>query len=171
MDALKRFLEGVNAVVLLIMFLLVTGTVVSRNILKLPASWTQELSEYIFVFLVFIGSAAAMKEERHIGIDVVTLILPSPVQRVLRVISRILIAPFLIILVVGSIENIQATWNNYLPTAPWFRIGIIYLVVLIGGAIMLFYNLANLVLDAIGKFHPVTLVDQTDEEKLHGETT
>jgi TRAP-type transport system small permease protein len=167
-ETLKRALEAINAFVLLVMFLLVMVTIVFRNILQIPASWSQELSEYIFVFLVFIGSAAAMKEERHIGIDVITLIVSSNVQRILRIVARLLMIPFVYILVVGSIANIQATWNNYLPTVTWFRIGIIYLVVFVGGAIMLFYLLANLVLDIMGKFTPVTLAE---EVKTEGDVT
>ncbi len=149
---MKKVLELANALVLLIMFLLVMTTIVFRNILQIPSSWSQELSEYIFVFIVFIGSAAAMKDEKHIGIDTVTLMLPSRFQRPVRIIGRILILPFLYVLVAGSIPNIQATWNNYLPTVPWFRMGVIYLIILISGIIMSWYLLYNLFLDIRGLF-------------------
>ncbi len=168
---MKKILESINALVLLIMFLLVMITVVFRNVLQISSSWSQELSEYIFVFIVFIGSAAVMKDEQHISIDTVVFQFPRKVQRVIRIIGRLLIAPFLYVMIVGSFPNIAATWNNYLPTVSWFRIGVIYLVVLIGGIIMAFYLVVNLIQDILGRFQPTTLVKETgagtaaDQEK------
>jgi TRAP-type transport system small permease protein len=168
-EAMKKLLETINALVLLIMFLLVMVTVVFRNILEIPSSWSQELSEYIFVFIVFIGSAAVMKEQGHIGIDTVAVLLPAKAQRIVRIIVRISIMPFLYVLITGSFPNIAATWNNYLPTVPWFRMGVIYLVVLISGIIMAFYLLVNLVQDIRGKFTPITLVDEYGPHESHDE--
>ena len=111
-----------------------------------------------------------MKDEGHIGIDTVIIQLPKKVQRIIRIIGRICVIPFLYVLVVGSFPNIAATWRNYLPTVPWFRIGVIYLIVLISGIIMSFYLLVNLVQDIRGRFVPHTLEsvtrhDTPDEEK------
>ena len=161
---MKKVLEIINALVLLIMFLLVMVTVVFRNILQIPSSWSQELSEYIFVFIVFIGSAAVMKDEGHIGIDTVLMQLPPGVQRIIRIIGRLFIIPFLYVLIAGSFPNIAATWHNYLPTVPWFRIGAIYLIVLISGIIMAFYLLVNLVQDILGRFVPASLTDLAHHE-------
>ncbi|ORC31187.1 hypothetical protein B4O97_17395 [Marispirochaeta aestuarii] len=166
---MKKVLELVNALVLLIMFLLVMTTIIFRNILEIPSSWSQELSEYIFVFIVFIGSAAVMKDEEHIGIDTVTILLPKKAQRIVRIIGRLLIAPFLYVLVAGSFPNIGATWNNYLPTVPWFRMGVIYLIVLISGIIMSYYLLHNLILDIRGLYKPITRIDELTHHDSAGE--
>lgn len=163
---MKRILETINAIVLLVMFIMVMITVVFRNVLRMPASWSQELSEYIFVFLVFVGSAAIMKEEKHISIDTVVFQLPPKLQRVVRVIGRLLIAPFLGVMIFGSFHNIGATWNNYLPTVPWFRIGIIYVVVLVSAILMAFYLVVNLIQDLRGRYHTDINIMGTDLHEL-----
>lgn len=159
---MKKVLETINAVVLLTMFIMVMITVVFRNILRIPSSWSQELSQYIFVFIVFVGSAAVMKDEKHISIDTVVFQLPPKVQRIVRIIGRLLVAPFLYVLVSGSFYNIGATWNNFLPTVSWFRIGIIYLVVLISGALMSFYLIVNLIQDLRGRYQADIKIMGTD---------
>lgn len=163
---MKKLLETLSALVLLLMFILVMVTVVFRNILKIPSSWSQELSQVMFVFIVFIGSAAIMKYEKHISIDTVVFQLPKEVQRIVRIIGRLLIAPFLYVLISGSFYNISATWNNYLSTVPWFRMGIVYLVVLISGVLMAFYLVVNMIQDIRGRYHTDIHIMGTDLSEI-----
>ncbi len=163
---MRKVLETINAGVLLLMFIMVMVTVVFRNVLSISSSWSQELSTYVFVFIVFIGSAAVMKDEKHISIDTVVYHLPPKLQRIIRILVRLLIAPFLYVLISGSFHNIGATWNNYLPTVSWFRIGIIYVVVLVSGVLMSFYLIVNLVQDLRGRYQSGITVMGSDLNEL-----
>lgn len=163
---MKRVLETINGVVLFLMFIMVMTTVVFRNFLEMSSRWSQELSTYIFVFIVFIGSAAVMEDEKHISIDTLVYRFPSGVQRVIRIVVRLIIAPFLYVLVSGSFHNIRQTWGDYLPTVPWFRIGIIYVVVLVSGILMSFYLIVNLIQDIRGKRQSETAVMGTDLDEI-----
>ncbi len=163
---MKRVLEWISAAVLLLMFIMVITTVVFRNFLGLPSSWSQELSQYMFVIIVFTGSAAVMKDEKHIRIDTIMFQLPPKAQRIARVIGRLLIAPFLYVLVTGSFHNIRTTWGVYLPTVRWFRIGWIYSIVMICGVLMSLYLVINLIQDLRGRYQTDINVMGTDLSEI-----
>jgi TRAP-type C4-dicarboxylate transport system permease small subunit len=146
---MKKMLEAINAVVLLFMFLIVLLSVVFRVLVAVPASWTEELAQYALIFLAFIGSAAVMRDDRHIAITVFVDRMGKGPRRVLNVICRLLMLPFIIMFTLGAFDNMQMNWEVELPTVAWMKIGYMYLVVSISGLIMTFYLLMNLYNDIL----------------------
>jgi TRAP-type transport system small permease protein len=144
---MKKTLEAVNAVVLLVMFLIVLLSVVFRVVISVPASWTEELAQYTLIFLAFIGSAAVMRNDGHIAITVFVDRMGKRLRRVLNVVCRLLVLPFIIIFTLGAFENMRMNWAVGLPTVEWMKIGYMYLVVFLSGFIMTFYLLMNLYRD------------------------
>ena len=43
--------------------------VLFRYVFKLPLSWTEELARFLFVWVVFLGSAVSVKELAHVGVE------------------------------------------------------------------------------------------------------
>ena len=148
---MKKVLERINAFVLLCMFVITIITVVFRVFLKISASWSEDLAQYSFIFLAFIGSAAIMQDESHIKITVLVDRMSPGIQRILRIVGRLLMLPFLIIFTLGAWDNVKFNWAVELPTIPWMRIGYMYLVVFVAGAAMTYYILANLYFDLSGR--------------------
>lgn len=148
---MKRYLEWLNAVVLLIMLTITMLSVTLRVVLKIPASWTESLAQYSFIFLVFIGSAAVMKEEGHITITVLVDRLSPTLQRIFRIVGRLLILPFVVMFTLGAFQATKLNWGTSLPTVGWMKISYMYMVLLGSGVIMTFYLLFNLYEDIVGK--------------------
>lgn len=146
---MKKILEAINAVVLLFMFLIVIISVVFRVIVEVPASWTEELAQYTLIFLAFIGAAAVMRDDGHIAITVFVGRMGKGPRRVLNVICRLLMLPFIVMFTLGAFENMQMNWEVELPTVAWMKIGYMYLVVSLSGLIMAFYLLMNLYNDIL----------------------
>jgi TRAP-type C4-dicarboxylate transport system permease small subunit len=144
---MKKALEAVNALVLLVMFVITMTSVVFRVILEVPASWTEELAQYTLIFLTFIGAASVMRDEGHIAISVVIDRLGKRPRRAVLIFNRLLMVPFLAVLTLGAWENTRTNWTVGLPTADWMKIGYMYLIVSASGAIMIFYTLLNLCQD------------------------
>jgi TRAP-type C4-dicarboxylate transport system permease small subunit len=46
--------------------------IVSRYILRMPLSWTEELSRVVFIWLTYWGSAVAVRENQHVSIPIFT---------------------------------------------------------------------------------------------------
>jgi TRAP-type C4-dicarboxylate transport system permease small subunit len=133
------------------MFVITTITVVFRVFLKISASWSEDLAQYSFIFLAFIGAAAIMEDESHIKITVLVDRLGTGLQKVFRIIGRLLMLPFLIVFTLGAYDNVKFNWVVEVSTVQWMKIGYMYLVVFISGVIMTFYVLLNLYYDIFNK--------------------
>ena len=148
---MRKIIEGLNAVILLCMFIITMLTVVFRVFLRIPASWSEDLAQYSFIFLAFIGSAAIMQDESHIKITVLVDRTSTRVQKIFRIVGRLLMLWFLVIFTLGAWKNVRFNWIVELPTVAWMKIGYMYLVLFFSGIIMIFYLLLNLYYDLTGR--------------------
>jgi TRAP-type C4-dicarboxylate transport system permease small subunit len=55
----------------------------TRYFLNDSASWTEEIARYLLICTVFIGIAAAVRDDRHIHVDFLYRVLPRPLGRFL----------------------------------------------------------------------------------------
>jgi C4-dicarboxylate transporter DctQ subunit len=69
--------EVVSAIVLAFMTILTFANVVSRYLLKGSISFTDELTTLLFVLLTMLGSAIAARKGSHLGLTVITDIIPE----------------------------------------------------------------------------------------------
>lgn len=75
--------------ILLAIVLVLLGQVFSRYVFSLSLSWPEEVSRYLFVWLVFIGSAAAIGAGESLVVDSLSELSPPRYQHILRVIAPI----------------------------------------------------------------------------------
>ncbi len=146
---MKKILEAINALILLCMLTITVLQIVYRVVLRIPASWSEELAQYTFVALVFVGAAALCRNENHITISILVDRVGPGAQKVLRILGRLITVPFLVPFMLGAYLNMRSTWTVELPTVGWMHIGYIYLVLLVSSALMLYYLAANIVLDLL----------------------
>jgi len=147
----KKIAEAVNAVVLALMLLMTVGQIMFRSVLKISASWSEELIQYSFAFIVFVGAIAVTKDESHITITMGLDMVPPAVKRAMRVVGRLLVLPFMAVFTYGAFQNAQSTWKASLPTAEWMKIGYMYAVLFVSGCSMIFFLALNAVRDILGK--------------------
>jgi TRAP-type C4-dicarboxylate transport system permease small subunit len=72
----------------------------------LSYSWTLEVLLTLWVWLVFWGSAFCLSEREHIRFDSLYLALPKKVQRIVAAISALVIAVFLVISFLPTLDYI-----------------------------------------------------------------
>lgn len=70
-----------------------------------PVAWSVEISQLLFVWLIFLGADQALRNNRHIGIDVLTSKLSDKVQVLLSGLIDLLIALFLIFMIYYGIQH------------------------------------------------------------------
>jgi len=144
---MKSILEKLNALVLLALLVVTSTAVVFRTILGIPASWSEELGQYAFIFLVFIGAAAAMADDGHISISSFVERLGPTGRRVCRLLQRVLPLPFLVVFAWGAWHNVRSNWGLELSTVAWMNVGYMYLCVMLSSVAMIFYLVRLLVRD------------------------
>ncbi len=148
---MKKITETVNAVVLAAMLLMTVGQILFRSVLKISASWSEELIQYSFAFIVFVGAMSVTKEEAHITITMGLDMVPPGVKRIMKIAGRLIALPFLAVFTWGAFQNAQSTWSTTLPTAAWVRIGYMYAVLFVSGCSMIIDLLINIVQDLRGR--------------------
>lgn len=89
-NLIKNFEEIVGGVFLTITTLVVILNVLLRYFFNTGLFWVEEVATTAFVWSVFVGCAAAYKRGMHIGIDVVTSLLPKSFQPFIEVIVHLL---------------------------------------------------------------------------------
>ena len=85
--------------------------VVMRFLFRNPTGWTIEFVPWLMIWGGFIGGALALKEERHIRVDLLVRHLSLKAQRVLKVITGGIGLLFCSVLLVEGIKMVMQTKN------------------------------------------------------------
>lgn len=85
--------EYIATIMMAIMCLSVTLQIITR-FLGSPIAWTSELSRYAFIWSVFIGAIIATRKGTHITIDVFKKLFPKKLNKVLYILSNVLLLAF-----------------------------------------------------------------------------
>jgi TRAP-type C4-dicarboxylate transport system permease small subunit len=75
-DLFFRLLELLIVACLVAMVIMVFGNVMLRFTMNTGILISEEMSRYCFIWLIFIGAMAAMREKTHVGVDILIRILP-----------------------------------------------------------------------------------------------
>ena len=128
------------------LFMVIVGflQVTSRYLFKNPLVWSEELLRYVFVWLIFLGTALGLRRKVHIRITFITDILPQKIRPWFGLCSDILIMFFTSILLWKSVY-LCITQADQLSSALRIPITIPYLAMPVGSVLILLYALADAV--------------------------
>lgn len=112
--------------------------VLIRFVFKYPLPWTEEVSRIAFVYSIFVGATIAVREKAHLNVDVVLVVLPPAMARVVKLVGAALVAIFLAYMTWQGIAFVRATGVQVTPVMQVpFRY--LYLIIPSSGALMLLY--------------------------------
>jgi TRAP-type transport system small permease protein len=128
----------VLATVVLLMSVLVLVTsyqVFSRYVLNHPLRWSEELSRYLLVWIVFLGAWAALKEGRHLGMDILSRQIPPRWRPRLGVFVDAVVLAFLlaVLSIAPEILEITSRQRSAVLRVP---MSLVYLAFPVGAALM-----------------------------------
>jgi TRAP-type C4-dicarboxylate transport system permease small subunit len=123
---------------LLLLGLLVVGflQVVSRYTGVIFIPWTEEVARLLFVWVVWIGAAAALVRGSHIRFDFVVQRLPAQIRRPVELVVQIGVAFFLIVVIRYGYEVAQSQATSTFLTFD-LSVKYTYLSAVLGSALML----------------------------------
>lgn len=90
-----------------IMVVLIFTQVFTRFVLNDAATWTEEASRYLFIWLIFLSIGVAFVEKKHISIDIVMDRLPKVAQVVLQQIVYIMLIGLSVFFLMQGIELVD----------------------------------------------------------------
>lgn len=118
------------AVMLAVMVLLMFLNVVLRFGFSTGYVWSEEITRLCFIYLVYLGTVGAFRDNRHLGVDTLLEHVPPVVQKVLYTVVQLIIIWVMWLLVQGSwdlaVQNLNARWvATQYPTAFIFGAGVV----------------------------------------------
>ena len=100
---------------LLVFYVMLVGTmfveVVRREVLAYSSIWGEEIVRYSFIYLAWIGAAAAVKERAHIRIDVVMQYLGRRAKALLYIFGDLVMLGVALIALYWSFEAVHVSWR------------------------------------------------------------
>ena len=109
---LNSFEDGFCAIILFIMLILTCINVVARYVLLASMPFVEELTCVGLMILSILGAATASRRGAHLGLSVVTDLLPQTAQSVIALICDILNAAFCVVIVYLGYLMVQNQINS-----------------------------------------------------------
>lgn len=107
-----------------------------RYVLNESIIWAEELARYLFVWLAFLGSALALKNRMHIGLDLIISSLPPKSKTVMEGLITVLVGVFLVFVITASVTVVEVTMRQR-SSALGIPMGMVYLAIPVGCSLML----------------------------------
>jgi len=117
LNALEHLLKGTIFVSLALMVIFVFLNVVLRYMFNSGLAWSGEVARYLFVWIIFLGSVIAVKEQSHLGVDILVSKLNLSVQKILYTVSTVLIVGVLALALDGLLGLIELNVGIGSPTS------------------------------------------------------
>jgi TRAP-type C4-dicarboxylate transport system permease small subunit len=143
LDTLFKGIEILIAFFLAVMITLVFMNVVFRYLFSTGFAWSEEIARLCFIYLVYLGSIGAMRDNRHLLIDSVLNRVPPNCQKIIYALVQGCIIWLMVVLTQGSwglvIQNLNDNW-----IATKFPTFLVYASGLVSGIAIGIIALANL---------------------------
>ena len=166
---MKRLLSAIHKIENAVLILIITYIVVIvcinvalRYFFSTMLVWSDEIVGYAFVFMGMLGSAAVIRDDSNIYIDILVKKIPTEKQKYLYVPVQIIIACVLAFFIAASIK---LAYGNMDVKSPMNRMSmaIPYGAMAFGMVIMLFELVVNFVIKAKNKEMHWTVEDYDDD--------
>ena len=134
---------------LVLMTVFVAWQVFCRYVLNDSPSWTEPGSVMLMSWFIFLGAAVGVRENNHMGFDVLLYVLPPAAKKWLRMISDTVIFAFGIGMVWYGGSLVGLTWSTVLP-ALGISGGWDYVPIVAGGVLVVLFALERIFLRVSG---------------------
>ncbi|WP_274628734.1 TRAP transporter small permease [Arvimicrobium flavum] len=146
-STLSLWLAGMG---LVLMTAFVAWQVFGRYVLNRSPSWTEPGSVMLMSWFIFLGAAVGVRENYHLGFDVLLYVLPKGGKKWLRMISDVLVLAFGIGMIWYGAQLVALTWSSVLPSLG-ISGGWDYVPLVAGGVLVVLFTLERIVLRLAGE--------------------
>ena len=131
-----QLLTGVVMTAFALMLIIMVVQVISRYVLGIAVSWTDEASRYLFLTEIFLGSVLALRYQEHIRITIVTDVLSPSLRNTVAGVADVICVLVLLMLLVGAWNMMDRTAGIMAST---FRMSFsyIYMIQFISALLMI----------------------------------
>lgn len=120
-------------ILFLTMFGITTLNVIMRYVFNRPLIFAVELGRYSFAGIVYLGSIFVMREDGHIGLDIVVDMMPKALGSIVKKFTRFLVLCYMALFCYESFRMVMGNWGNRSSTMG-IPMSVVYIVMVIGSA-------------------------------------
>jgi len=134
---LSRVEEAVAGTLLVIGLGLCLYGVVMRYVANQPQAWVEEVYKYLVIWGILIGGAMALRNKKHIAVDVLYAVLPARGKKAVNVLSHLIGLGFSIVFFVLSIQLVLMNrTTGQVSMDVGIPLWIVYLVLPLSGLLL-----------------------------------
>lgn len=142
---LERIENTVLTVLLSAILILIIAQVYFRFFTESSLTWSEELSRFLAVWLVFLGSTVALRRNLHIQMDNLYDVIPRKIGLILYAIRNVVVLAFLVIILFGSLSMLDIVSIQYSPGLG-VQMKLVYMILPISMCLMIFVLLGQFIL-------------------------
>lgn len=98
-NSLIRILELICSAILVAIILMIFANVVGRYFFNSPLHWSDELAQYLFLWLSYMGALAALMKGRHYSVTLLVDSLPKSMAIAVKALSHLIVIVIFAILI------------------------------------------------------------------------
>jgi TRAP-type C4-dicarboxylate transport system permease small subunit len=146
MDALYAACVAIAGAALVLISAVIPWAVYTRYVLNRAASWPEPMAVLLMIVLTFFGAAACYRAGLHMRMSFFVSLLPPRLQRVMALVVELLMALIALFMADWGAKLVAATWQNSIADFPALSVGVTYLPIPLGGAILFLFVIERLLL-------------------------
>jgi C4-dicarboxylate transporter DctQ subunit len=100
------------------MTLITFANVIARYVFNANILWALETTVFLFAWLVLVGAAYAVKNNLHIGVDILVRAMPAPVQKTMAITAVSCSLLFCLLAVYGAYQY----WLPFAGERAWYEV-------------------------------------------------
>jgi len=144
MDGLYLLCVWVAGTALVLISAVIPWAVYTRYELNSAASWPEPTAVLLMIVLTFFGAAACYRVGLHMRMSFFASLLPPLGQRLCALLVELLMALIALFMIRWGATLVATTWQNSVADFPSLSVGVTYLPIPLGGAILLLFVIERL---------------------------
>jgi TRAP-type C4-dicarboxylate transport system permease small subunit len=145
MDALYLVCVVVAGTALVLISAVIPWAVFTRYVLNSAASWPEPTAVLLTIVLTFIGAAACYRRRLHMNVSFFVQKFSAPLRMLTELLAELLVAAMALFMIVYGEKLVAATWYNTIADFPSLSVGVTYLPIPVGGALLLLFVIERVV--------------------------
>ena len=144
MDVLYWACVALGGTALVLISAVIPWAVYTRYVINRAASWPEPFAVLLTIVLTFFGAAACYRRGQHMNIAVFAAMLSAGPRRAVDFLAEVLVGLFALFMAFYGTKLVMATWYNTIPDFPALSVGLTYLPIPLGGAILFLFVVERL---------------------------
>ncbi|WP_420404987.1 TRAP transporter small permease [Nisaea sp.] len=112
LSKLSLCVSGIGMVVLTVIF---GWLVFGRYVLNATPTWVEQVALLLVSLIGFVGASSGVHERSHLGVSFFRDVAPRPVQRVMELLTYLIMGGFGLVMMVQTYKLVLFKWSTQIP--------------------------------------------------------